>query len=78
MMGRYQLLRSDLGNQVSHGQGVKGWAAGPDTVWTTEQPKDLKPDRQEKMRGSPKPQGWSFRHGRCCNEWINKRTKKLL
>lgn len=34
VMGRYQLLRSDLGNQVSQGQGVKGWAAGPDMVWT--------------------------------------------
>lgn len=34
VMGRHQLLKSDMGDQVSHGQGAKGWAAGPDTVWT--------------------------------------------
>lgn len=38
----------------------------------TEQPKDLKPDSQEKMRGNPRLKGWNFRHSRGCNEWINK------
>lgn len=34
----------------------------------TEQPRDLKPDHQEKKNESPRLQGWNFRHGRGFNE----------
>lgn len=53
VMGRHQLFKSDMGDQVSHGWG-QGLGRLVLRAWSgqTQQPRALRPDSQEEMRES--------------------------